>query len=277
MQDLRDTLYALIAPVQPVTIRQAFYLAVSAGVVEKTEQQYKGTVCRLLSDMRRDEQIPWGWIADHTRWMRKPRTYSSLERALEETARTYRRNLWDAQDVYVEVWLEKDALAGVLWPITEQYDVPLMVSRGYASLSYLYEAAEAIRHQGKPAYIYYFGDWDPSGLDIPRHIEQQLRHLSQDAPISFERMAVLPWQLGAWQLPTRPTKTSDTRSKAFTGESVEVDAIPPVRLRDLVANCISQHIDLHTLRITEAAEESERELLQLFSAPNVWNVIRERR
>ncbi len=114
----------------PMTVRQVFYRLVSLGVIDKTEAEYKSTICRLLTDMRRDGDIPYQWIADNTRWMRKPATYSNLEHAIQETAQFYRRRLWDDQGVYVEVWLEKDALAGVLYPITAQYDVPLMVTRG---------------------------------------------------------------------------------------------------------------------------------------------------
>src|SRR5262249_50961498 len=80
----------------------------------------------------------------------------------------YRRDLWAAMPVYVEVWCEKDALAGVLMEETETYDVPLMVARGYASLSFLHSAAMAISAKDKPAYIYHFGDYDPSGVDAAR-------------------------------------------------------------------------------------------------------------
>jgi hypothetical protein len=223
----------------------------------------------LLGEMRRDGMVPWGWIADHTRWMRKPRSYASLEQALAETAQLYRRNVWREQDAYVEVWLEKDALAGVLCPITDQWDVPLMVSRWYSSLTYLYEAAQAIRQQGKPAHIYYLGDWDPSGIDIPRNIEAQLRTLSGGADITFSRLAVQPWQVDAWQLPTRPTKASDSRSKAFTGDSVEVDAIPPERLRAMVGESIEQHVNFQTLYQLETVERHEREILTFFAGPEV--------
>jgi hypothetical protein len=118
--------------------------------------------------MRREGVVPWDWVADHTRWMRKPRSYTSLEQALAETAQLYRRNVWREQAAYVEVWLEKDALAGVLYAITEAWDVPLMVSRGYASLSYLYEAAQAIRQQGKPACGRRCSrSWNPAKRPIP--------------------------------------------------------------------------------------------------------------
>jgi hypothetical protein len=228
---LKATLYDVVQANQPVTVRQVFYQMVSLGAIEKTENQYRHTVCRLLTEMRRDKDLPYWWLADSTRWMRKPRTYSSLETALKRTAEAYRRSLWDNQEVYVEIWLEKDALSGVLYEVTEEWDVPLMVTRGYPSLSYLYEAADAISLVDKPAYLYYFGDYDSSGVDIPRVTEERLREFAPDADITFERVAVNPEQIRQMNLPTRPTKKTDSRNKDFQGESVEVDAIPPVTLR----------------------------------------------
>ena len=145
------------------------------------------------------------------------------------------------------------------------WDVPLLVTRGYASLSYLHEAAEAIAAQCKPAYLYYFGDHDPSGVDIPRNVERRLREFAPDAEIHFERVAVTPEQVLEWKLPTRPTKATDTRAKSFEGESVEVDAIPPAMLRQLTRDCIVRHVDAHTVTAIMAAEESERDLLTVIA------------
>jgi hypothetical protein len=132
---VRAHLYNILARSESaMTVRQVFYQAVSRGVIAKTEGEYKSTVCRLLTDMRLDGVIPFGWIAENTRWMRKPRTYSSMESALENTASTYRRQVWDNQGAYVEIWLEKEALAGVVVDITSEFDVPLMVTRGYPSV-----------------------------------------------------------------------------------------------------------------------------------------------
>jgi hypothetical protein len=261
IERLKRTIYATVEADQPMTVRQVFYRLVSTGVIAKTEGEYKNTVGRLLVAMRREGDIPFAWVADNTRWMRKPRTYSSLEEALQSAARTYRRALWDDQDVYVEVWTEKDALAGVLLEETRQWDVPLMVSRGFSSISYLYEAAATIRDQGKPAHLYYFGDHDPSGVHIDRVIEARLREFAPDAEIHFQRVAVRPEQIREWGLPTRPTKKTDSRSKTFQGESVEVDAIPPRRLREIVRGCIEQHIDTTKLATLRVAEQSEREIL----------------
>jgi hypothetical protein len=104
------------------------------------------------TEMREAGQIPFEWIADNTRWMRKPATFTGLESCLSNTSKFYRRDLWVAMPVYVEIWCEKDALAGVPMEETEIYDVPLMIARGYASLTFLHSAAIAIRAQGKAAF-----------------------------------------------------------------------------------------------------------------------------
>jgi len=181
---------------------------------------------------------------------------------LEVTKYAYRRAVWDSQDSYVEIWLEKDALAGVLYGETETWDVPLMVTRGYPSVSYLYEAASTIREQGKPAFLYYFGDHDPSGRDITRATEAGLREFAPDAEIHFERVAVTEEQIRLLNLPTRPTKATDSRGKNFQGESVEVDAIPSSALRALAQQSIEQHIDVEQLERLRETERHERDALE---------------
>lgn len=114
LQTIRQSIYEVLAADNPMTVRQVFYRLVSADVIDKTENEYKSTVVRLLGDMRLEQEIPFSWIADSTRWMRKPDTYSSIEFALQRTAECYRRSLWDEQEAYVEVWLEKDAPAGCI-------------------------------------------------------------------------------------------------------------------------------------------------------------------
>jgi hypothetical protein len=109
----------------------------------------------------------------------------------------------------------KDALSGVVYPVTDMYDVPLMVARGYASLSFLYSAAEYINTLDVPTCIYHLGDFDPSGVHAGEKIDETLRKMAPDAEIHFERIAVTPAQIAEWDLPTRPTKKSDARSKNF--------------------------------------------------------------
>jgi hypothetical protein len=263
MERRNYALYRIVARQKPMTVRQAFYQAEVAGIVPKTEAGYR-QVCQALVAMRRAGRLPFSWITDGTRLRRHPSTFSSIEQALENTALCYRKALWDQLPAYVEVWCEKDALTGVIYPITSQYDISLMTTRGYSSLTFLASAAEEITEIGKPTYIYHLGDYDPSGQDAARKIEQELRQLAPDAEIHFERLAVTPWQIESWNLPSRPTKQTDTRAKGFAAESVELDSIPPEMLRALVEEAITQHISPHEFSVLKVAEESERRAIKAF-------------
>jgi hypothetical protein len=257
----REALLAIVDDGRPMTVRQVFYQATVRGLVAKVEASY-AKVQNDLTLMRRAGELPYDWLADNTRWQRKPRTFDSVEDALNETARFYRKNLWADADCYVEIWLEKDALSGVVLPVTSMYDVPLMVARGYASLSFLHSAAEYINALDVPAHIYHLGDFDPSGVNAGEKIEETLREMAPAADITFERLAVTPEQIAAWNLPTRPTKTSDTRAKGFGAISVELDAIEPNRLREIVQRATERHLPPRQFKVLKAAEESERTLIR---------------
>jgi hypothetical protein len=275
IESISAAIYDIVKAGNPMTVRQVFYACVVAGLIEKTEAEYNGTVGRLLIRMRRDGRIPHRWIADNTRWMRKPTSYTGLADFIDRHQRAYRRDLWASADTYVEVWCEKEALAGVILEETRPYDVPLMVSRGFASEGYLYEAADTITDRisddgtAERAIIYYYGDYDPSGMKIGQSIEAGLRRLCRslmntwdDDWLVFERVAVLPWQIKQWDLPSRPTKRDGNRhAKNFDGDSVELDSVPPNQLRYLVRDHIERHVDKRQLAILRIAEDSERELL----------------
>lgn len=259
-----EALIRIVSEIEPCTVRQTYYQATVRGIVEKTEAGYD-KVQRALVDLRRSGKIPYRSITDNTRWQIKPTTFDSVEDALEETARLYRRAVWNDVDAYCEFWLEKDALAGVIHPITNKYDVALMVARGFSSISFLHSAAEDIDALDKPAYIYHLGDHDPSGVCAAEKIEEALREYAPSAEIHFERLAVLPEQVAEWNLPSRPTKKTDSRAKSFKGESVELDAIHPDNLRELVEARILHHLPADQLRVLEVAEESEREQIRMFA------------
>jgi len=259
---LCDAMLAILKADHPMTIRQMFYQMVSAGRINKTETEYDNVVVRLLVRMREDGRIPYDWIGDNTRWMRGPSTYDSVEDALDEMARLYRKDLWRDTEHRVEVWLEKDALAGVLLKATYPWHVPLMVTRGYSSLSFLYSSAMAIRAANKPTYIYYFGDYDPSGRDIAANTEKRLREYAPDSEIHFELVAVTEEQIRFWNLPTRPTKRTDARAKKWKGGSVEVDAIPSKHLITLAESRILSHLDMAQVEAIRTTERAERETLR---------------
>ena len=169
---------------------------VSRGVIEKTEAQYQGTVIRLMTEMRLSGELPYRWVVDESRRVRITQTFDNVQDAVEHTARFYRRSALAQSDDYVEIWSEKDALAGAMWDVTSDYDVPLMVSRGMPSITFLHGSALEIRRaaeDGKRSYIYQFGDHDPSGVLIPQTIEKRLCEMCEKLdcpPPIVERVAL---------------------------------------------------------------------------------------
>ena len=261
---------SLAEETQPCTVRQLFYQMVSAGHLPKTEAAYNGVVIRLVGQMREDGELPWGWITDSTRWMRRPTTYSSLEEAMQDTARMYRRSLWRNQNVHLEIWCEKMALLGVINKITDKWDVPLMITRGFASKDSCYGAAESIALDDKPAFIYQVGDHDPSGVkawqSVERNICRYLASFDYEHDITFDLIAVTPEQIKEYNLPTRPTKRDgNPHARGFEGDSVEADALPPNTLRSLIDKHITQHVDMKALQVVRVAEASERDVLKMFA------------
>lgn len=246
---------------ESMTVRQMFYRMSSTGQVAKTEGGYR-QVQRALTEMRRAGAIPYGWIADNTRWVTKPHTYASMADMLDRSHELYRRELWANQADHIEIWLEKDALRGIFAPITDQYDVGLYVTRGYPSITYLHGAAESLNDIDKPCYVYHFGDFDASGKDAARSIREGLRRFGVDC--HFTEVAVTRSQIDELSLQTRPAKGDDPRAANWGKIAVELDAIPPATLRTMVRETIERHIDLAALALVKKIEESERAALAGF-------------
>lgn len=260
MAALADAIAGTLREEGTMTVRQIFYRLVSSAIIDKTELQYRAVV-RVVTELRRARKIPFSAIADNTRWMHRPASFTGLEEALRSCADNYRRDPWQDQPLYVEAWLEKDALAGLVYAETSKYDVPLMVTRGFPSLTFLHDAAGTIAQAGRPARLLYFGDWDPSGLDITRTVEDGIKEFAGDVDVALTRVAITEQQIDAYALPTRPTKASDPRSHKFDGDSVELDALPPRQLRAIVAHALRSQIDQRIWRRSEKADEADRQKL----------------
>ena len=125
----------------PMTVRQVFYRLVVQGAIEKTELEYHRTVIRLLTEMRLDGSIPFSWIVDESRRTRGTRTFDNISDALQDCAKYYRRSALRECNDYIEVWSEKEALAGIIWDEASEYDVPVLVSKGMPSLTQLHGSA----------------------------------------------------------------------------------------------------------------------------------------
>jgi hypothetical protein len=253
----------------PITVRGLYYQAEVRNVpgISKDDKDYAKVQRQVLS-LRREGRLEYEHIADATRWMRKPKTHNSIEAALLNTARTYRKALWEDTTEYVEIWCEKDALAGVIYPVTSLYDVPLMVTRGFSSETFCYEAVDARSGDDRPYHVYYLGDFDRAGQDAARSLEEKLRRFGRDENIEivFEQVAVTEQQIEKWKLPTRnPKRKSPADRNWKQNYACELDAIAPDELRNLVELVISYHLPQRQFEVAKTAEESERELLKAFA------------
>jgi hypothetical protein len=264
---LDAALVEIVEQFRPVTVRQVFYQAVNRGLVPKSETKGYRVVQRRLVALRGSGDIPYGYIVDGTRYVHGHVRYYDLDEFTTYAAGLYRKDYWATSEVNVEVWLEKDALKGVLLPtVVNECGLGLHVTRGFASITYLQEAAEQIEADGRPTYVYALTDFDPSGVVIAEKVEEELTARAPFSAITVERLAVNREQIERWSLPTRPTKTSDTRARRFRQahgtDSVELDAIPPDELRQLVKNAIDSHMEPWRLRQFRMVEREERETLR---------------
>jgi hypothetical protein len=262
----------------PVTVRQLYYQAEVHGApgIDKTESGYD-KIQRQVLDLRRAGRLPYDDIADLTRWMRKPRTYDGVEAALEATAQLYRKALWSDADTYVEIWCEKDALAGVLYPVTAEYDVPLMVARGYSSETFAFEAIAAREDDRRDYDVWYLGDFDRSGCEAAHSLQEKLERFADEkgVEVNFRILAMQAEDIlesdesdntalvnlngqARW-LPTREPKRNSPADKAWPHRyAIELDAIPPDDLRRMVREVIENYLPPDQLEILKVAEDSER-------------------
>lgn len=262
---LDAALVEIVAAYRPITVRGAFYQAVGRGLVPKDETKGYRLVQRRLLKLREDLDIPYGWITDGSRTVYGHVRYRDAQEFAATVKTRYRQDYWAEADEYVEIWIEKEALAGVVKPVVvDEFGLDLYVTRGFASVTYLQVAAEQIMLEDRPVHVYLFTDYDPAGVNIADKVETELLERTGWGDVHVERVAVTPWQIEAFDLPTRPTKRSrrkaPTRYEASHGAvSVELDAVPPDELRRLVTGCIERHMDPWRLEQMRMVERQERE------------------
>jgi hypothetical protein len=261
MEALKSAMLTITAEHQPLTIRNLFYLMVSQGLIEKTEKEYKNVTMRLAGELRDSGEMPFEWIVDNTRWMRKRTTYDGLDDMLEKSIQLYRRELWTEQPYYFEVWCESDSIAGLLYEVADPWTIPLMVCRGFASKTFLRESMIEYQHVEKPIRLLYFGDYDPSGMAIDKQIKRAINQYANGSNVAFIRCAVTETWIDSLNLPTRPPKKTDSRSKGWEGGTVEIEAIPPRKLTYFLNDLIEQVIDQDALEKVKLAEDVERQTL----------------
>lgn len=178
-----------------LTLRQLYYQLVSRDVVPNTPAEYE-KLSVLLKEGRMGGIVDWNAIEDRLRKPSTPSSWESPMALLIAAANQFALPRMKGQGTYIEVWVEKDALSGVLERVTAPYHIPIMVNRGYSSASAMHDAYERFMSQikypgtAKKIRILYLGDFDPSGIDMLRDVEGRICEFFLGRFGAFEKFVV---------------------------------------------------------------------------------------
>lgn len=226
-----------------LTLRQLYYQFVSRGLFENEQRNYS-RLGDAVSDGRMAGLISWTAIEDRTRFLRGTNTHESPAEILEAARNSYQIDRWRDQPWRPEVWVEKDALIGVIEPICNQLCVDYFACRGYNSQSEAWRAGQRFARyiqKGQRPIVFHLGDHDPSGLDMTRDNQERLS-LFCGVQVQVVRLALNRSQVDHYNPPPNPAKMSDSRAADYVEEhgdqSWELDALPPEVIRDLISSSI---------------------------------------
>lgn len=250
-----------------LTLRGLHYQLVAIGMTNTT-RHYKRAVSAMIK-ARWDGVVNFEAFSDHDRAMIGVTEYEttdlddSIENGKEQVGlwmNSYSKNRWENQPYYVEVFIEKKALQGVFQKPCQKNKIALGACKGYPSLTFLNEAKERFmeaENNGKKPVIIYFGDYDPSGEDIPRSIKDNL--LEFGIEVVMDRRALMENQVVEWNLPHAPTKIGDSRTAKWNGfGQVELDAVSPQKLINLCQDAIDSYFDEDLFNKLKRIESIER-------------------
>lgn len=270
-----------------LTLRQLYYQLVSRDVIPNTIQSYK-RVGDVVNDARLTGLMDWNAIEDRTRNLNQLAHWDSPSDILEACASQFRVDRWEDQPTYVEVWVEKEALAGVFERAVRPLDVPLFCCRGYTSQSEMWGAAQRFvtkLRQGKKVVILHFGDHDPSGIDMTRDIRDRLvmfagHHESARASalLKVERLALNMDQVRKYNPPENPAKMTDSRFASYEAQfgdkSWELDALNPKTLNGIVREHVMRHVVPSVFDASRNEEAKSRGILQTLAGH--WDDVEEK-
>lgn len=248
-----------------LTLRQLYYQFVARGYLENTERAYKG-LGTLISDGRLAGLIDWDAIEDRTRNLQLLSRWENPAHAMTSIIDQYHIDWWHDQPYRVEVWIEKEALAGVFEQVCNEWDVPFFCCRGYTSQSEMWRAAVRLdSYPNQQPVILHFGDHDPSGIDMTRDTVDRLR-MFMDKPLQLDRLALNMDQVRQYDPPPNPAKVTDSRFaryvEVYGDESWELDALEPQVLANLVEQAVAGYVDSDRLDETQKSESQHRDLLR---------------
>jgi hypothetical protein len=260
-----------------MTLRQVYYQLVSKDWIPNQPREYD-RLGRIISDGRRAGLIDWHAIVDRTRNLKGIQHWDSPTEIIDAVRDGYRRDKWETQDYRVEVWIEKDALAGVFQRICNQLDVPYFACRGYPSDSETWAASQRFGGYiaaGQTPIILHFGDHDPSGIDMTRDIIDKMQ-LFGCYGVEVRRLALSMEQVEEFSPPPNPAKTRDPRFQSYQDtygdESWELDALRPDTLAGIVRDEVESLIDQDAWDKISEEEEIERDLLG--AVANNWTAVK---
>lgn len=251
-----------------LTLRQLYYQCVTKNLFPNSEKSYKN-LGNLVSDARLAGLMDWSAIEDRVRRPRVPTEFADVESLIDMASYWYRLPRWEGQENYVELWVEKDALAGVLAPIASEYHVTMMVNRGYSSQSAMYEAGKRFLENcqgGRYPYLLYLGDMDPSGEDMVRDISDRLV-MYNVAELQVVKVALTMDQVEEYKPPPNPAKMKDSRAKGYvamhnTTSSWEVDALPPVKLTEIIKAELDSLVDRDLMDAIIKREDEDKKAIR---------------
>lgn len=259
-----------------LTLRQLYYQMVARGHIENTMRSYKN-FGNLLDNARLTGMVDWNAIVDRTRNVRENSHWSTPADVIASAYHSYRVDFWQFQPHRPEIWIEKDALIGIISGVCRDFDVPYFACRGYTSQSEMWGAAQRmLRHKkrGQTPIVFYLGDHDPSGLDMTRDVEDRLE-LFIGARVSVVRLALNWEQVEQYDPPPNPAKLTDSRVENYIdqfGESSwELDALDPVAIRNLIEGALLKIIDRE--RWDNAVVRQEHDKRLLWQVKNRWSEV----
>jgi hypothetical protein len=258
-----------------LTLRQVYYQLVARGLIPNNDRQYK-IIGNAVNEGRLAGLIDWYAIEDRTRYIRRNSHWDSPADIIDSARAGYYKDHWEDMDVYVEVWVEKDALIGIVQKVCNKLDVPNFSCRGYTSQSEMWRAAQRFIEKEEGArynILIHLGDHDPSGIDMTRDIEERLKFFN--ARVQVERIALNRDQIDAYKPPPNPAKLTDTRCQNYIKKygkiSWELDALPPNILEELIENKIKGYIDDSVWCNVE--DEIHKEKMQLKKLCDNWHKV----
>ena len=244
-----------------LTLRQLYYQLVSRDVIPNNDKEY-AKLSNILKNGRMAGIVDWASIEDRVRVPKLPYWVHGVQDAIKDTIQQYRIDRMKGQSKRVEIWVEKDALSNVLYRVSDKYHIRLMVNRGYSSVSAMYDAYKRL---STGDVILYFGDHDPSGMDMIRDVRERLVEFGIE--VDVRPIALTMEQIEEFNPPPNPAKITDPRAKWYIEKygktRWELDALPPRELIRLAEDAVESIIDLDLYN--EKLEQEKKDIEELES------------